>query len=224
MFANETPIDDVFKYIKQATRDGPNDVDLPIYYDPIGFQQAKRSLNSTISLQLEDTPLRVSLAQVLAQLGLAFVVKDDVVFISSPVRIERERGQTVALPRLLTPRTKAALAQLDEPISMSFANETPLEDVVKYLTQATTTPNSPGIPIVVDAIGLEQTRRKLQSTIQIDLEGLPLKTTLRLLLDQLGLAYTIKDGLLVISSPEVVGTLVDTTGGELRGDFPPPRR
>ena len=225
VFPNATPIDDVLKYIKQAALDGPNDpVNLPIYVDPIGLQQAERSLNSTISLELEDTPLRVSLAQVLAQLGLAFIVKDDVVFISSPGRIQRERGQTVALPRLLTPRTKAVLSQLDEPISMSFANETPLDDVVKYITQATTTLNSPGIPIVVDAIGLEQARRKLQLTIQIDLEGLPLKTTLRLLLDQLGLAYTIKDGLLVISSPEVIQSLVPAASEEPRGDSSPPRR
>ena len=113
------------------------------------------------------------------------------------------------------------LSQLDEPISMSFANETPLEDVVKYITQATTTPNSPGMPIVVNAIGLEQARRKLQSTIQIDLEGLPLKTTLRLMLDQLGLAYTIKDGLLVISSPEVIQNVL---GEQPRGPDSPPRR
>ncbi len=220
-FPNAIPIDDVFKYIKQATRDGPNDFEIPIYLDPIGFQEAKKSLNSTISIQLEDTPLRVSLAQVLAQLDLAFVVKDDLVFISSPGRIERDRGATVALPRLLTPRTKAVLAQLDEPISMSFANETPLEDVVKYITQATTTANSPGIPIVVNAIGLEQARRKLQSTVQIDLEGVSLKTTMRLMLDQLGLAYTIKDGLLVISSPEVIEKVL---GEPPRGPDSPPRR
>ena len=33
------------------------------------------------------------------------------------------------------PKTKAILAKLDEPISMSFANETPLEDVLKYIKQ-----------------------------------------------------------------------------------------
>ena len=57
VFANATPIDDVFKYIKQATQDGPNDpVALPIYVDPIGLQEAKRSLNSTISLRSGGYP------------------------------------------------------------------------------------------------------------------------------------------------------------------------
>jgi hypothetical protein len=34
----------------------------------------------------------------------------------------------------------------------------------------------------------------------LDLEGISLKTTLRLMLKQLGLAYCVKDGLLLISS------------------------
>ena len=35
------------------------------------------------------------------------------------------------------PKTKQILEKLDEPISMSFPNETPLEDVLKYIKQAT---------------------------------------------------------------------------------------
>jgi hypothetical protein len=42
----------------------------------------------------------------------------------------------------------------------------------------------------------------------------PLKTTLRLLLKQLGLTYTIKDGLVVISSPEVIQRFEARTGSE----------
>ena len=36
-------------------------------------------------------------------------------------------------------KTKQILEKLDEPISMSFNEETPLEDVLKYIKQATTT-------------------------------------------------------------------------------------
>src|SRR5262249_41002884 len=35
-----------------------------------------------------------------------------------------------------SPGTPAILAKLEEPISMSFANETPLEDVLKYIKSA----------------------------------------------------------------------------------------
>jgi hypothetical protein len=34
----------------------------------------------------------------------------------------------------------------------------------------------------------------------MDLEGVPLKTTLRLMLKQIGLAYCVRDGVLIISS------------------------
>jgi hypothetical protein len=225
VFPNPTPLDELLKYIKQATRDGPNDVpDLPIYVDPLGLQEAERSVNSTVTLNVENTPSRVGLARVLARLGLNFAVKDDVLIISSPEGIEREGWETVALPRLLTPKTKAVLAQLDEPIAMPFPNEPSLEDVLKYITQATTSATTPGIPIVVDAFGLQAAQRTLQTTVLIDLEGVPLKTSLRLLLKQLGLVYTIKDGLVVISSPEVVRKLVGRTGEEPRGDPSSPPR
>ena len=58
------------------------------------------------------------------------------------------------------PRTKQILEKLDEPISMSFANETPLDDVLKYIRQATTTPTFPGIPIYVDPIGLQEAEHR----------------------------------------------------------------
>ncbi len=100
------------------------------------------------------------------------------------------------------PKTRQILEKLDEPISMSFANETPLDDVLKYIKQATATPSFNGIPIYVDPIGLQEAERSLNSTVQIDLEGVPLKITLRLILKQLGLIYTVKDGFLMITSAE----------------------
>ncbi len=100
------------------------------------------------------------------------------------------------------PKTRQILEKLDEPISMSFANETPLDDVLKYIKQATTTPTFSGIPIYVDPLGLQEAERSLNSTVQIDLEGVPLKTTLRLILKQLGLTYTVKDGYMMITSEE----------------------
>jgi hypothetical protein len=98
------------------------------------------------------------------------------------------------------PKTKSILAKLEEPISMSFANETPLEDVLKYIKSATQGPNDSGIPIYVDPVGLNEAEKTLTSPVTLDLEGVPLKTTLRLLLKQLGLTYTVKEGLLTITS------------------------
>ena len=100
------------------------------------------------------------------------------------------------------PRSLKILEKLEEPISMSFAVETPLDDVLKYIRQATTTQTYPGIPIYVDPVGLQEAERSLNSTVQLDLEGIPLRRTLQLLLTQLGLAYFVEDGILVITSDE----------------------
>ena len=74
---------------------------------------------------------------------------------------------------------------------MSFNEDTPLEDVLKYIKQATQEPDiSRGIPIYVDPIGLQEAEKSMTSTVRnIDLEGVPLKVTLKLLLNQLDLTY-----------------------------------
>ena len=62
---------------------------------------------------------------------------------------------------------------------MSFNEETPLEDVLKYIKQATTTATYQGIPIYVDPLGLSEANKTMTSTVRnMDLEGFPLSVTL----------------------------------------------
>ena len=82
---------------------------------------------------------------------------------------------------------------------MSFANETPLEDVLKYIKSATQGPNDTGIPIYVDPAGLNEAEKTMTSPVTLNVEGLPLKLTLRLVVNQLGLTYAVRDGLLTIT-------------------------
>ena len=98
-------------------------------------------------------------------------------------------------------RSQKIVAELAKPVNMSFANETPLDDVLKYIKQATKGPTYPeGIPIYVDPIGLQEAEKSLTSTVAIDLQQVPLRTSLSLLLRQLGLTYQVKDGVLKIIS------------------------
>ena len=94
------------------------------------------------------------------------------------------------------------LDALEQPISMRFFEETPLGDVLKYIQMTTSTPDYPGIPIYVDPLGLQEAERTLQSSVSIDLQGVPLRTTLRLCLKQLGLMYLVEDGCLQITSED----------------------
>ncbi|WP_165247881.1 RNA polymerase sigma factor [Paludisphaera soli] len=98
------------------------------------------------------------------------------------------------------PRSAGILAKLDEPLSMNFPSETPLEDVLKYVKQATQTPADNGIPIYVDPIGLKEADKTTTSPVSIDLDGVPLRRTLQILLKQIDLVYYVEDGILVITS------------------------
>jgi hypothetical protein len=92
------------------------------------------------------------------------------------------------------------IAKLNMAVPIAFPNETPLEDVLKSIKASTQGPDDNGIPIYVDPIGLQDAEKTMQSPVTLDLEGLPLKTTLPLLLKQLGMSYMVRDGLMTITS------------------------
>ena len=101
------------------------------------------------------------------------------------------------------PKTIRIQAELGKQISMPFANETPLEDVIKYIKTATTGPGlENGIPIYVDPIGLQEAEKTMASTVTLNLEGVTLKKSLKMLLKQLALVYTVKDGMMTITSKD----------------------
>ena len=91
--------------------------------------------------------------------------------------------------------------ELEKVIAMPFVQETPLEEVVKYIRTATTGPRmEQGLPIYIDPEGLSQAEKTVASPIALNLDGIKLKTTLRLSLKQLGLGYYVKHGLLIITN------------------------
>ena len=205
-FAHPTPLRDVLKYIKQATKKGPDDAGLAIHVEPFGLQEVERTMGSTVSIDVDGVPLKTTLAEVLKQLDLAYVVRDGAVFISSRNGVERERRKPEKEVRALdaTPNTKDVLARLELPVSMPFANGTPFDQVLAYIKLATTSPTYSGIPIDVDPRGLQVVERTMWYVVWIDLDGVPLRTSLRWVLDQLGLIYVVKDGMVHITARELV--------------------
>jgi serine/threonine protein kinase len=203
-FPTETPLEDVLKYIQESTK-GFFKKGIPIYVASIGLTEAESNLQSTVKIDLEGVPLKTSLRKVLEQRGLAYVVHDGVLFITSAQSIaeeEKEPTEARVSPSDTSPKTKEIVSRLAKPVPMSFPGETPLEDILTYIKKETKDSNGAGIPIYVDPLGLTDSDRTMQSTVAIDLEEVPLKTTLRLLLHQTGLAYCVKDGVLTISSPD----------------------
>jgi hypothetical protein len=103
-------------------------------------------------------------------------------------------------------QTRLTLTRLEEPVSMSFAHETPLEDVLKYIKAATTGPRDHGMEIYVDPVALNEAGKTMKSPVALDVAGAPLRVTLRLLLKQLDLDYVVQDGLLKIGKPSTVSS------------------
>jgi serine/threonine protein kinase len=202
-FADETTLDDVLTYIKQVTfnQEKATDPGLQIYVDPL----VEGALKSKVRINVADAPLRVTLSLLLSQVDLAYIVKEDVLIISSTQGIDRERNEKPSPAADATARTKRVLAKLEEPIPMPFDKRVPLDDMLNYIRRATTSPDYDGISIFTDLRSLKEAGCSLSSTVSINLDGVPLKTTLRLLLQQLGLVYIVKDGVLTISSIKGIG-------------------
>jgi hypothetical protein len=101
----------------------------------------------------------------------------------------------------------AANARIHEALNLripvDFTEDTPLEDVLKSIQKSLGGASGKGIPIYVDPIGLSEADKTMTSTVRnIAFHGVPLRTTLGHLLKQLDLAFTVKDGLLLIMSQE----------------------
>ncbi len=122
---------------------------------------------------------------------------------SGPIEAKDDRSQKLA-------------AELGKLIDMTFPNETPLEDVIKYIRGCTKSATYPdGIPVYVDPIGLQEVEKTKASPVVFDVKQVTLRTALTLILKQLGMGYQVKDGLLTITSQE---SLDEASGDKPRFD------
>jgi hypothetical protein len=87
---------------------------------------------------------------------------------------------------------------LGRPTRLPFAEETSLADVTRWLRQTLKA------PVVLDRGALERQGLSRDTTVQLELDGVRLKTALRLLLDPVGLTYRVEaeDNLLVLTDAE----------------------
>jgi RNA polymerase sigma factor (sigma-70 family) len=101
------------------------------------------------------------------------------------------------------PQSQRIHSKLDDRLTFSFAQDTTIEDVLKYIKEMTKSSELPtGIPIYVDPLGLQEAEKTMASVVTINLEGVPLRRTLQLILKQLGLIYFIDDGMIYITTPD----------------------
>lgn len=101
-------------------------------------------------------------------------------------------AQAAPAPALGTTTVQDALLK---PYRFPFAKPTPLDEAAKHLGLTL------NAPVAIDRAALDRAGVKIDDTVQLDLQGVRLKTGLKLLLDQLDLTFKVvaEDNLLVIT-------------------------
>ena len=85
-----------------------------------------------------------------------------------------------------------------KPYPFRFARPTPLADVAQQLSREL------GLPVVLDLAALGRLDVKPEDAVKLELQGVRLKTGLKLLLDQVGLTYKVvaEDNLLILTDKQ----------------------
>jgi len=79
--------------------------------------------------------------------------------------------------------------KLNAVVSLNFANETPLADVLKTLRELSKGPHDKGLSFYVDPVALQEAEKTNASPVTLDLDDVPLATGLSLMLRQLQLKF-----------------------------------
>lgn len=97
-FANETPLEEFIKKVKELTADKDDPEGVMVYVDPVGLSEAEKTLASPITLDLANVKLDTALRLALSQLDLRFYVANDgILMITSKMGKTEEKDAPEAL-------------------------------------------------------------------------------------------------------------------------------
>ena len=126
-------------------------------------------------------------------------------------RIRHQNPSLRRLPPALADGTAAdnapVLEALERRIPMRFAR-TELQVALDTIKEHTRSRDLPyGLPFYVDDSGLEEAEAAREMPVRFELDGVPLKISLRLLLNQIRLDYVLKSGVVFVTSRRETLTL-----------------
>jgi hypothetical protein len=105
----------------------------------------------------------------------------------------RERTKNRGSAPALTAKEKAIIKALDTPITASF-KDSRFQDVIDYLSTLI------GQPILLDNAALEEAKITYETPITVKVKGVTVRTLLRKILGDFGLAYMIKEQTIQVTS------------------------
>jgi hypothetical protein len=113
-------------------------------------------------------------------------------------------------PGVIRVKNEIIMRKLDQPIPMHFPEDTPLEEVLKHIRNATADVNFPGIPIYVDPVGLRNAEKSLTSTVRnINWDAIPVRDGLSICLKQLDLGFSVRSGFIMITEDATIPVYED---------------
>jgi len=163
-----------------------------------------------VTLKLSNVSLETALKLLTEQLGLTFIIRDGVVFISDEKGIEAAAAAAARIPLTDKPTDadRKVLKMLQETIVSFTFNEQPVMEALDFLQTLG------NVNIVVDRKGF----RDAKPTVTLKLTNVPLEAAIKLLTEQLGLTFVIRDGGVFISDEKGIAegpvTVIDGESGE----------
>ncbi|MFO0890820.1 MAG: hypothetical protein U0790_16950 [Isosphaeraceae bacterium] len=138
-----------------------------------------------------------------------------------PLRAQNERGASDPARVAEAPHgpqqnqqspARSVQEALLKPFRFAFRDPVSLTDLAGRLRQEL------GAPVVLDLAALDRLELKPEETVSLDLDGVRLKTGLKLLLDQVGLTYRVvpEDNLLILTDKEGADDPLDRLAAEVR--------
>ncbi len=111
-----------------------------------------------------------------------------------------------------SPASSSVQDALLKPFTFTFDKPTPLDQAAKQIGLAL------NAPVAIDRAALDRLGLKIDDEVQLELEGVRLKTGLKLLLDQLHLTYKLvaEDNLLIITDAQGSADQIDQVATQLK--------
>lgn len=183
----ETPLEDVVEFLRDL-----HEVDLQ--FDKPALAAADRKTDEPVSICLSGVSLRSGLDLMLHNLGLAYVLRDRAILITTPEAAKR-LGRPA--PKPLNSRsgpTRRVIAALRSETELEMV-EAPLQDVIDFLMDLH------DLAIQVDHPALKEAGVDEYAPVSIRLKGVSLHAALRITLRELGLIYAVAPEYVLITTP-----------------------
>ena len=87
-FPDKTPLEDVLKYVRTATKGEALPNGAPITVDPAGIPNAEGRMRKEVRIKADGLTLKETLTLVLGEADLVWTVKDGMILISAPEKPE----------------------------------------------------------------------------------------------------------------------------------------